>query len=102
MRRCDGGEHIQLCGEHGNGDGCGGEMEEFETDVFGNLMKVTEPDPAAGNVDTTYTYNLQNEMTEGSMVRGDDSGDVFALRGQHGGGEAKVDAKNQVMECSVS
>jgi len=46
-----------------------GKWKTFETDVRGNLTKVTEPDPALGNVDTTYTYNLQGQMTEARMIR---------------------------------
>lgn len=47
--------------------------KKFESDVFGNLTKVTEPDPANppnGTVDAIYTYNLNNQLRTVSMTRG--------------------------------
>jgi len=48
-----------------------GKWKKFETDVFGNLTKVTEPNPVGSpaEVDTTYTYNLQNQLKTVTMVR---------------------------------
>ena len=41
-------------------------------DVFGNLIKVTEPRPGSppNTDDTDYTYNLRSQLTQVSMLRG--------------------------------
>ena len=31
-------------------------------DALGNLVNVTEPNPAGGNWDTTYTYNTRGQL----------------------------------------
>ena len=47
-----------------------GKWKTFTTDVFGNLVKVTEPNPGGGNVETNYTYDRLNNLTQVSMPRG--------------------------------
>jgi YD repeat-containing protein len=47
-----------------------GKWKTFETDVFGNLTKVTEPNPGGGTVDSLYTYNLRNQVKQVTMTRG--------------------------------
>ena len=49
-----------------------GKWKQFTTDVSGNLVTVTEPDPAnppSGAVSTTYTYDWMNHVTGVSMTR---------------------------------
>jgi RHS repeat-associated protein len=47
-----------------------GKWKKFTMDAFGNLTSVVEPDPALGNVTTTYTYDVMNHLTTVSMPRG--------------------------------
>ena len=48
-----------------------GKWKTYTSDVFGNLVQVTEPNPAGGdNYQTYYTYNLRNQLTGVSMPRG--------------------------------
>jgi YD repeat-containing protein len=44
--------------------------KKYTPDIFGNLVKVTEPDPAGGEVDTLYTYTALNQLATVTMVRG--------------------------------
>src|SRR6266542_1396111 len=46
-----------------------GNWKIFTMDATGNLVQVTEPDPQLGNVNTTYTYNLVNKLTQVQMPR---------------------------------
>ena len=46
-----------------------GNWKKFTTDSLGNLVQVTEPDPQLGNVNTNYTYNLLNKLTQVQMTR---------------------------------
>src|SRR5205823_12091142 len=44
--------------------------KKFTTDAMGNLTLVTEPNPAGGaNLDTNYTYDMLNHLTQVSMTR---------------------------------
>jgi YD repeat-containing protein len=47
-----------------------GKWKKYSTDALGDLVQVTEPDPALGNVQANYTYNLRNQLTQVSMPRG--------------------------------
>ena len=38
-------------------------------DAFGNIAQVVEPNPAGGEVTTTYTYNALNQVTRVEMPR---------------------------------
>jgi len=44
-----------------------GKWKKYTTDALGNLVQVTEPDPALGNVQTNYTYNARDQLTLVSM-----------------------------------
>ena len=47
-----------------------GKWKTFTTDAFGNLVTVTEPNPAGGaNLVTTYTYTPLNQLASVSMPR---------------------------------
>jgi len=49
-----------------------GKSKKFTSDAFGNLIAVTEPDPAnptAATFVTNYTYNGANQLTTVSMPR---------------------------------
>jgi len=47
-----------------------GKWKSFSMDTFGNLVYVTEPNPAGGaNYGTTYTYDLLNHLIGVSMPR---------------------------------
>ena len=46
-----------------------GKWKKYVTDALGSLVQVTEPDPALGNVQTNYTYNLRGQLTLVSMPR---------------------------------
>src|SRR5690349_8603389 len=46
-----------------------GDWKQFTTNGLGNLIQVTEPDPQLGNVNTNYTYNLLNKLTQVQMTR---------------------------------
>jgi YD repeat-containing protein len=47
-----------------------GKWKKYTSDAFGQLVKVTEPDPLHGNVDTNYTYDTLGRLTVVSMPRG--------------------------------
>ena len=47
-----------------------GTWKQFSMDAFGNLFFVTEPDPTLGNVNTQYTYDMLNHLTQVLMPRG--------------------------------
>ena len=50
-----------------------GKWKPFTSDAFGDLIIVTEPDPASntgGTVATNYTYNGASQLTQVSMPRG--------------------------------
>jgi YD repeat-containing protein len=40
-----------------------GKWKKYTYDAFGQLLKVTEPDPLHGNVDTNYTYDTLGWLT---------------------------------------
>ncbi|MCW5980888.1 MAG: hypothetical protein KIT09_22595 [Bryobacteraceae bacterium] len=46
-----------------------GKWKKYWMDAFGNLTRVNEPNPAGGTVDTYYTYNFRNQLTQSSMTR---------------------------------
>jgi YD repeat-containing protein len=46
-----------------------GKWKTFTMDAFGNLTSVVEPDPSLGNVTTTYTYDVLNQLIQVSMPR---------------------------------
>ena len=49
-----------------------GKWKAFTTDAFGNLVLVTEPNPAGGaNLTTSYTYTPLNQLASVSMPRGE-------------------------------
>jgi hypothetical protein len=39
-------------------------------DAYGNVVQVTEPNPAGGTFVTNYSYTLGNQLTQVSMTRG--------------------------------
>jgi len=47
-----------------------GLTKSFTMDAFGNLVDVGEIDPALGLVQTTYTYDVLNHLTNVNMTRG--------------------------------
>jgi YD repeat-containing protein len=48
-----------------------GKWKTYERDAFGNVTKTTEPNPAGGaNLETTFAYNLVDQMTQVVMIRG--------------------------------
>ncbi|HTR35829.1 MAG TPA: RHS repeat-associated core domain-containing protein [Bryobacteraceae bacterium] len=47
-----------------------GKWKTFTMDAMGNLTTVVEPDPALGNVTTTYTYDVLNHLAGVSVPRG--------------------------------
>jgi RHS repeat-associated protein len=53
-----------------------GKWKKYETDAFGNLVRVLEPDLQSGGndappyVETRYTYNLLNQLVQVEMPRG--------------------------------
>ena len=47
-----------------------GKWKQFESDVDGHLVKVTEPNPAGGTWDTTYTYSDLGQLLTVIMTRG--------------------------------
>ena len=48
-----------------------GKWKKYAMDAMGNLVKVTEPDPAGGaNVESTYAYNLRSQLSTVTMPRG--------------------------------
>lgn len=48
-----------------------GKWKKFINDAFGNLVQVIEPEPAGGaDLNTYYTYDLLNHLTQVSMPRG--------------------------------
>jgi len=48
-----------------------GRWKKYDTDVFGNVVKVTEPNPQGGaNHETTYAYDMFNHLTTVTMPRG--------------------------------
>ncbi len=48
-----------------------GRWKKYTMDAMGNLVKVTEPNPAGGaDLDSTYAYNVLNKLTTVTMVRG--------------------------------
>ena len=47
-----------------------GKWKTFTNDAMGNLVTVTEPNPAGGsNLVTSYTYNVLSQLTQVSMPR---------------------------------
>ena len=46
-----------------------GKWKSQEVDAAGNLVKVTEPNPAGGTWDTVYVYNDRNMPLTVTMVR---------------------------------
>ena len=47
-----------------------GKWKKFTTDAMGNLVQVTEPNPAGGaNFETYYTYDALNNLTQVAMPR---------------------------------
>lgn len=95
-----------------------GKWKTYTTDAMGNLTKVTEPNPAGGaDLDSNYTYNLFNRLTQTSMTRSSttqtrtfnydntthrlmsvahpESGTVAYTYNADGTVATKVDAKNQ-------
>src|SRR5271166_1647045 len=47
-----------------------GTWKQFTMDAFGNLTYVAEPDPALGNVNTQYVYDILNHLVQVIMPRG--------------------------------
>jgi YD repeat-containing protein len=47
-----------------------GKWKTSTADAYGNLILVTEPNPAGGTFTTTYTYTPANQLTGVSMIRG--------------------------------
>ncbi|MCC7340221.1 MAG: hypothetical protein IT170_03965, partial [Bryobacterales bacterium] len=48
-----------------------GKWKKYETNGLGELVKVTEPNPAGGaDLETLYSYNLLGQMTTATMTRG--------------------------------
>ena len=47
-----------------------GKWKKYISDVFGNLVQVTEPAPEGGQHQTYYTYDLLNHLTQVTMPRG--------------------------------
>ncbi|NWF82662.1 MAG: hypothetical protein HXY18_02400, partial [Bryobacteraceae bacterium] len=47
-----------------------GKWKTYTLDAAGNIVKVTEPNPAGGAWDTLHTYNGLNQLTQVSMTRG--------------------------------
>lgn len=47
-----------------------GKWKKSVTDAFGNLVKVTEPDPALGDVNSVYTYDVSGQLLTASLTRG--------------------------------
>ena len=47
-----------------------GKWKTSTVDAYGNLILVTEPNPAGGTFTTTYTYTPANQLTGVSMIRG--------------------------------
>jgi YD repeat-containing protein len=47
-----------------------GKWKKYTYNAFGALVRVTEPDPVHGNVDTTYTYDVLGRLTTVTMPRG--------------------------------
>jgi YD repeat-containing protein len=46
-----------------------GKWKRFTVDVFGNLVKVTEPRPGGGTYLTHYSYSWRNQLLTVSMPR---------------------------------
>ena len=46
-----------------------GKWKEFISDAMGNLVKVTEPNPAGGTADTLYTYSALDKLIQVDMTR---------------------------------
>jgi YD repeat-containing protein len=46
-----------------------GDWKKYWMDVYGNLVRVNEPKPGGGTVDTYYTYTLRDQLAEVSMTR---------------------------------
>jgi YD repeat-containing protein len=46
-----------------------GKWKKFTRDAVGNLVKVTEPDPVQTTVDTTYSYDALDHLTQVNMQR---------------------------------
>jgi RHS repeat-associated protein len=47
-----------------------GKWKRFESDVEGHLVKVTEPNPEGGLLETTYTYSDLGQLLTVNMTRG--------------------------------
>lgn len=46
-----------------------GKWKKYWRDAYGNLTRVNEPNPGGGTVDTYYTYNFRDQLTQVSMTR---------------------------------
>jgi RHS repeat-associated protein len=46
-----------------------GKWKKMTMDAFGNITKVTEPNPAGGTWDTNYTFDFLNRLTQVSQTR---------------------------------
>jgi YD repeat-containing protein len=47
-----------------------GKWKKYTYDAFGQLVKVTEPDPQHGNVDTNYTFDFSGAADDGNDTAG--------------------------------
>ncbi len=63
-------DNLLLPGQRGDGDRTRRDGGDTVYDAFGNIAQVIEPDPNAGNVTTSYTYNALGLITRVEMPRG--------------------------------
>jgi RHS repeat-associated protein len=98
-----------------------GKWKTTVTDPVGNIIQVTEPNPSGGTVDTFYTYNALNKLTQVQMPRAgytqtrtftyDNAGRVLTATNPENGTitytytadglvATKTDAKNQQVQYS--
>jgi len=47
-----------------------GKWKKYESDALGNVTKTTEPNPAGGTWDTTFSYSVVNKLVQVQMTRG--------------------------------